>query len=127
MVRNIVSVVVGFVVWTVLWLGSNQVVRLAMPDVFGDDGSIGSAGVLVGFVVLSFVFSVVAGYTTASLSSGNSMKPALALAVIQVVIGVFVQSMYWNILPLWYHLAFLVLLAPGILLGARMRVVKGHA
>lgn len=126
MVRGIVSVIAGFVLWSVLWVGSNQVVHRLMPDAFGADGSVGSGGILVGFIVLSVVFSVLAGYTTASLARGR-IRPALVLAVIQVVIGVFVQSMYWHVLPMWYHLAFLVLLAPAILAGARLRIAATGA
>jgi hypothetical protein len=62
-----------------------------------------------------------AGYTVASIARVNPMKSAYALVVIQLVIGIFVQSMYWHVLPLWYNLSFLILLVPGILIGARMR------
>ena len=122
MLRNIVAVIAGFAVWSVLWLGSNFIIKRAMPHAFGDDGSVDSASILAGMIVLSSVYSVIAGYTTASLARGNRMKPAFALGIVQLVIGIFVQSMYWHVIPIWYHLTFLVLLIPGILLGARVRV-----
>jgi hypothetical protein len=55
------------------------------------------------------------------------MKPAFALGIVQLVIGIFVQTMYWHVIPTWYHLTFLALLIPGILLGARMRSSRGQA
>jgi hypothetical protein len=124
MLRKVVSIVSGFVVWSVLWLGSNFVIKGLMPDRFAPDGSTDSAGILVGLIILSFIFSIIAGFTTASLAHGNRMQPAFILGIVQLVIGIFVQGMYWHLLPLWYHLIFLVLLIPGILLGARMRVSR---
>jgi len=124
MVRNIVSVISGFVVWTVLWLGSSWAVRLAMPEPFGDDGSVDSTGILVAFIVLSFVFSIIAGFTTATLTRRDRMKPSLALGIVLLVVGIFAEGMSWAVLPLWYHLFLLALLIPGVLIGARMRLSR---
>jgi hypothetical protein len=114
-------------VWSFLWLGSNFVIKSLVPQAFAPDGSTDRPGILVGLIILSFVFSIIAGFTTASLARANPMQPAFALGVIQLVIGIFVQGMYWHVLPLWYHLIFLVLLIPGILLGARMRAGRAAA
>jgi hypothetical protein len=120
MIRAIVAVIAGFGLWSVLWVSSNQIVIRLMPDAFGADGSIDSNGIMAGFVVLSFLYSLFAGYTVVTISRG-SMKPAYVFAVIQLVVGIFVQSMYLHVLPAWYHISFLILLVPGVLIGARIR------
>ena len=62
MVRSILSVLSGFVLWTVLWLSSNAALTAALPDAFREDGSTNSTGILVLLLVLSVVYSVIAGY-----------------------------------------------------------------
>lgn len=121
MIRNAVAVIAGFVLWTALWLSSNAIVKRLMPEAFEPDGVVVSSGIMAGFVVLSFLYSLFAGYTTASIARTGRMKAAWALAVIQLAVGIFVESRYWDSLPLWYHAWFLILLVPGIIIGARIR------
>lgn len=124
MIRNSVAVITGFLTWTVLWQGTHQVVVRIMPESFGDDGSVGSTGMLVARIVLGFVFSVVAGFSTASIARGDRMKLAATLGIILLVVGIFVQGSYWSVLPVWYHLIFLLTLIPGTVTGAKMRIGK---
>lgn len=124
MLRIILSVVAGFITWTVLWLASNAAASALMPSQFTADGATENTGILAAFVVLSFVFSVFAGYTAASLARGAAMKAAWVLGIVQLIVGIGVQASFWDTLPVWYHLTFLVLLLPGILIGARMRSAR---
>jgi hypothetical protein len=124
MIRNSVAVITGFLTWTVLWVAMNQIVKTVMPGPFGDDGSVSSTGVLVAFILLSFVFSIIAGFTTASVAHDDRMKPSLTLGIVLLVVGIFVEGSYWAVLPVWYHLIFLVLLIPGALIGALIRISK---
>ena len=122
MVRNILSVLAGFAVWTVLWLTSNAAVAAALPSAFGEDGATNSAGILVLFLVLSVVFSIVAGYLCVMLAREKPMRLALILGVLLLAVGIFVQIQLWDLMPVWYHLIFLALLIPGVLLGAKRRL-----
>lgn len=45
----------------------------------------------------------------------------LILGVLLLVVGIVVQASYWNVLPVWWHLCFLVSILPFTLLGARLR------
>ena len=121
MIRSILSILAGFVLWTVLWLGSNAALAAMMPDAFREDGSTGSTGLLLLLLADSVLFSVVAGYVLAMIVRRSEIKHAAILGVIQLAVGIFVQSQYWDVMPLWYHLSFLALLAPGILVGAVLR------
>ena len=44
----------------------------------------------------------------------------MVLAVIQVVIGILVELSYWSAIPVWYHIAFILLLAPAIFVGGKL-------
>ena len=125
MVRNVLSVLAGFVVWTALWLASNAAVAAAVPGAFAEDGSTDSAGILVLFLVFSVVFSVVAGYLCVQLARERPLRLAVILGGLLLAVGIFVQIQFWDVMPLWYHFFFLALLIPGVLVGARMR--RGRA
>lgn len=122
MVRSILSVLAGFAAWTVLWLASNAAVMAVAPGSFREDGTTDSVGILVLILVLSVVFSVVAGWLCAKLARRNAMAHALGLGVVLLIVGVFVQMQYWDVMPVWYHVLFLALLIPGALLGGRTQL-----
>ncbi len=119
MIRSMLSVLAGFVLWPVLSLASNAVLAAAVPGAFREDGSTDSVGMLLLILVLSVVFSVIAGYVTALLAREKTKQHALALGLTLLAVGIFVQIQYWDVMPVWYHLSFLALLVPGVLLGAR--------
>ena len=122
MLRTILAVLAGVIIWTILWLGANAVLTAAMPGAFRADGSIASNGLLAVILVLSGLISLVAGYSTARLASAHEMSHALALGGVLFLIGLFAQSQYWEVLPLWYHLTFLALLIPATWLGGKLRL-----
>jgi hypothetical protein len=63
----------------------------------------------------------VSGYVTARIVGVAWAFPAVALGVLLLATGVLVQLKLWYLIPLWYHLAFLLVLIPMTLLGARLR------
>ncbi len=119
MKRSILSVLAGFVLWTVLWLASNAALAAAVPGAFREDGSTDSVGMLLLILVLSVVFSVIAGYVTALLARAKAKQHALALGLALLAVGIFAQVQFWDVMPVWYHLSFLALLIPGVLLGEK--------
>lgn len=120
MLRQILAVVTGFAVWTALWFAANAALKSARPEAYTEAGSINDTGLLILVLFLSVVFSVVAGFITASVASRNEMKPVVILAVIQVAIGIMVELSYWSLIPAWYHIAFVLLLAPAIIAGGKL-------
>jgi hypothetical protein len=53
--------------------------------------------------------------------AGAGEGHAIALGAALLAIGILVQSQYWQLLPVWYHVIFLAGLLPVSLLGARLR------
>ena len=115
--RTSLSVLAGFVLWSVLWCTSNFLVASGMPHAYGADGSVDHVGVLSLFLVASLAFSLLAGFATARLACERAAVAVGVLAAIQVVVGMGVEIAWWSLIPAWYHLTFLALLAPGILAG----------
>jgi fructose-specific phosphotransferase system IIC component len=122
--RSILAVIVGMVVWAVLWMGSNQVFFLIFPDLMDLEGPIDNAGVLLTFLLISVLLSVIAGYITAWIARRRPLTHALVLGIIQLTIGIIMQVQFWELMPVWYHLSFLALLIPGYLVGAMLRSTK---
>lgn len=119
--RSILSVLAGTFVWGILWVTANGILAASMPDQFREDGSTDSVGILAGILILSIVLSVLAGWVTSRLAPRNAMKHVFALGALQLLIGIAVQMQFWDLMPLWYHLSFLVMLVPGVILGGKLR------
>lgn len=123
MIRSILAVLAGMVVWFVLWMGLNAGLAAAYPDRFDAAGVTADATLLGAFLLGSLVASLLAGWTTARLAVRAPVKHALVLGAIHLAIGIAVQASVWSQMPLWYHLPFLALVVPahwaGGVVGAR--------
>ena len=116
MIRAVLGVIVGYLVWTALWLGGNSIF-------FGGAAAVvpfSATASLVGLLVLSIVCSLAAGLAAAAIAKGRARGALLALAGLLLLTGVAVQSGVWALMPLWYHLTFLVLIVPATVLGGRL-------
>jgi hypothetical protein len=109
----ILGVIVGFLVWSVLWVGSDAVFSLVSPDWGKTSAEFQAAAenktpyalssaVLLTLLIKSFIVSIISGFVTALIAKENS-KSTLILGVLLLVFGIFIQSAYWNYMPLWYH------------------------
>lgn len=121
MPKRIIAVAVGFLSWSVLWIGSEPVIAAVAPGIAPGDGlSNITDGYLALKVILSVIFSFVSGYLSSTFA-GESRSAPLILGVVLLLVGIGVQASVWTPLPLWYHLTFLILLLPMTLLGGRLR------
>ena len=121
-IRSIFAVLAGNFIWTVLWIGSNAIITYLNPSVY--EGRVDDVGVLSFTILRSFIFSIIAGYLTAWIAQWGEIKHAVALSILQLTFGVVVSAQTFNILPMWYHLIFNVLLIPGAVLGGWLRALK---
>ena len=134
MVRIILGVIVGFVVWSILWVGGDEVISRLSPDWYGahahalekawvnHTGFVADGTILLINLLRSVVTSLVAGYMAALAANENRRTP-LILGVLLLIVGVIVEAMIWPLLPMWYHLVFLVLLIPVTIAGGKLRRV----
>lgn len=116
--KLVLGVIVGFVVWSLLWLGGQQGLLAVFPDSVADDGTVTNDKMMAGSLVLSVLCSVVSGFFCGKL--GGRGSAAAVLAGVLLAVGVAVQIGYWDKMPVWYHAAFLVLIVPMTLAGGRL-------
>lgn len=119
--KLVLAVIAGYALWTVLWLGGGQGLLAAFPDAMpqADGQPIGSTPYLVGALVLSVICSLAAG-ALCRLGKAHWLAAAITLSVLLLLTGIGVQASSWDLMPVWYHLPFLILLVPATLLGARI-------
>jgi hypothetical protein len=118
--RAILGVIVGYVVWTVLWLAGNNLLFAGAAEIVTGGRRLSNPGPLVGILVLSVVCSLAAGAATAAIANVRARASVLIMAALLLVTGIGVQASVWNQMPAWYHLAFLALIVPVCLAGSRL-------
>jgi MFS family permease len=116
--KTILSVVAGYFTWTVVFLGGSFGLRLLLTRVeFDAEGFTDNVTALGLFLATSMLASLLAGYVAGWLADGKHLKHGLILLFCLLATGIPVQMSAWDKLPLWYNLAFLILLTPMTLLG----------
>ncbi len=117
MFRSILVVISGFFSWGAICLIINQILYAVIPDSFNKDGITDSATLLIFLLIMSIFYSILSGFVTATIAQKKEMFHVFVLSSVNLSFGAFIQYQYWDKMPLWYHLPFLALLIPGIILG----------
>ena len=132
MVRIILGVIVGFIVWSVVWVGGEATMVSLSPNWIGAyiasaqrslvDGSpfTPDASIAAINLVRSFLTSFIAGYM-AALVAGEYKRSTMALGIILLLVGIAVEFVSWKVAPAWYHIVFVLALIPLTILGGRLR------
>ena len=132
MLKIILGAIVGFIVWTILLLGSDAVWVALSPDWYGKHQTaleaaisnkmpfIADSTILIIAVIRSAIFSLVTGFIAALIARENFKSPLL-LGIFLLAFGSFIHSIIWNNVPLWYHVLILLPLIPLTILGGRFR------
>jgi hypothetical protein len=134
MVRIILGVIAGFVAWSILWVGSDQVLMATLDwyrehqlafqkAMFNGESFQASSTILIMHLVRSVIISLISGYLAALVAAENRRAP-LILGVLLLLFGIMVQAFAWKYIPVWYHLLFLLLLIPVTMIGGRLRKVQ---
>jgi hypothetical protein len=120
MLKIILGIIAGFLVWSILWVGVDALLKAVWTDYNASVEAMNfTTTMLIVPLVLSAVCSIIAGFVTALIVKENSKSP-LILGVLLLLVGIFVQMSVWDKIPLWYHLAFWVLLIPMTVLGGKL-------
>ena len=131
MVRIILGVIVGFIVWSVLWVGSDALFSAISTDwgktstdfreaVASKTPYALSSTVLIALLIKSLIVSLISGFIAALIAKENT-KSTYVLGILLLLFGIFVQVGHWNYMPLWYHFLFLFLLIPMTVFGGKLR------
>lgn len=121
MIKSILAVIGGYALWTVVFLAGGAALRSAMSSVHDADGITTDVPALVLYLLVSMLASVGAGYVAAVISKANVRRDAIILAVALLATGIPVQMSVWDVIPVWYNAAFLILLAPLTIWGSMLK------
>jgi hypothetical protein len=128
--RIILGVVAGFILWSILWVGSDAVFSAISTDwgktstefreaVANQTPYTLSSTLLIALLIKSFIISIISGFIAMLIARENT-KSTLVLGVLLLLFGIFVQATHWNYMPLWYHIPFLIMLIPMTILGGKL-------
>jgi len=120
MKRAALGVILGFVACFVVATLLNFILRATLADYSAAEPSLAfTYPMLVGRLLVGAGASLAAGAACASIAR-SSWRPVDVLAGIMVAFFILVHAMLWEKFPEWYHVSFLVSLAPVVLAGAAL-------
>jgi len=125
MVKKILSVIVGYALWTTIFLGGNFGVQAVRPELYDENGVTTDVPMLCIGLVIAFIASLAGGFVCAKIAGTSKTLCAGILAACLLATGVPVQLGFWDVLPIWYNVTFLILLVPVTMVGAAL--VKSKA
>ncbi len=120
MPRGIAGVAGGLVAWIVVATLINLALRYGWPAYAEVEKEMTfTLAMMVARLILSAVASACAGATVAWISRRNH-RAIMICAVLLFVLFLPVHYQLWNTFPLWYHVAFFVLLVGMVFVGAAL-------
>lgn len=132
MLRIILGAIVGFIIWTILLLGSDAVWMALSPDGYGKHQAEFQAAVenktpftadfmvMIISIIRSAILTLITGFVAALISKENFKSPLL-LGLFLLAFGGFIHSMMINNVPVWYHILILIPLIPLAILGGKLK------
>jgi len=118
MVRSILAVVAGFVVWALVATLLNFGLRAGLAGYAQAEPTMTfTLGMKVARLVLGALASLAAG-AAAGLIAPSKTGPGWVLGAIILALFIPVHIQLWAKFPAWYHLTFLGTLVPLVALGA---------
>ena len=119
--RTIVSIVAGLVAWGVIATILNFGLRLWLPGYVEAEPMLAfTLPMKFARLTLAAISCLAAGAVVRWVAPASRWAPwAVGLVLLVLFLPVHVQL--WSKLPVWYHLTFLVTLAPLVALGAALR------
>ena len=120
MLRTAGAVIGGLLAWMVIITLLNFALRIAMPGYHDAEPSFAfDLNMMIGRLTIATLPSLAAGAITRAIAPSSNAAPW--------IVGLVLLAMFLPVhirigarLPLWYHLYFLLTLAPLVWAGARM-------
>ena len=124
--RTFLAVVGGLVAWTLIVSLLNRGVRLALPGYTEAEPELAfTLSMKIARLSMAVITSVATGAIVRAIAPASKWAPWI---VGLVILGLFLPEhiRIWSRLPVWYHLFFLITLAPLVVLGAQLRSRAKH-
>jgi len=112
--RSVLAVLAAPVVWGLVMLPVDFLLQLVFPDAHV---ALPTTYLIVNLIA-SVGYSVVAGAVSAWIAGRRAVAHGVGAGLALFAVGLMVQLPAWDLLPIWYHLGFLVMLVPACVAGA---------
>ena len=120
MVKRILAVVAGLVVWTVLATVAGLIMRNAWPEYAAvADAMTFTLPMMLARLSIGAVATLAAGLVTALVWKRSALA-ASATGLVILLLFIPQHIMLWSKFPVWYHLTFLLSLVPLTYAGGRI-------
>ena len=120
MLRSICAVIISVVTWFLVATLGNLLLRALLPGYAAVETAMSfTLPMKLARLALGLISSLSAGIVCAAIANPGS-QAARVVAGIMVALFIPVHYMLWAKFPVWYHLFFLLSLAPAVLLGASL-------
>ena len=118
MKRTVFAVIGGLVAWTLIVSLINRGIRFALPGYTEAEPDMAfTLPVMVARLAMAAVTSVATGAIIRAIAPASKPAPwIVGLLIAALFLPVHIQI--WARLPVWYHLFFLITLAPLMVFGA---------
>ena len=124
MIRSVIATILGVATWVAVATTLNLLLRNLYPGYpEAEPAMTFTFGMLLARLVLAALSTVAAGAVTASIA--RAARPVYALAVLLVLVFVPMHVGLWQRFPVWYHLVFLLSLAPLAVAGGTLATRRG--
>ncbi|HEY3814150.1 MAG TPA: hypothetical protein VGL66_13070 [Caulobacteraceae bacterium] len=118
--RKIGAVLAGLVVWIVVVSLLNRGLRLWLPGYAAVEQAMTfTLTMKIARLAIAALSSLAAGAVTRAIAPASNWAPWI-VGLVLVALFVPEHIHIWNRFPIWYHLTFLLTLAPLVWLGARL-------
>ena len=109
--------IIAILAWFIVATIGNWILRVVLPDYSAVEVTMNfTLTMMVCRLLLGLVSSLCAGFVCGAIARDN-IAPKIA-AGIMVILFLPVHYMLWVKFPIWYHLFFLITLAPMMLIEA---------
>ncbi len=123
--RTILGVVIGLVAWILIVTLLDIVLRLSIPGYAGVERALTfTLTMKIARLSIAAATSLIAGAIVRLIAPESRVAPWI-VGVILLAFFVPTHVQIGTRLPLWYHLTFLLTLAPLVALGARLVPARG--
>ena len=121
MKRAVIAFIVGLLAWGVVVSLNDRVLRLSLAGYAAAEPKLAfTLGMMTARLTMAAATSLAAGAVVGAIAPASKRTPwAVGLVLLAVFVPVHVGL--WHAFPIWYHLAFLVPLAPLIAAGAWLK------
>jgi hypothetical protein len=118
--RTIVAIIAGLVAWIVIVTVINWGLRFGLPAYRqAEHTMLFTLTMKIARLTMAAITSLAAGAIVRTIAPQSRLAPwIVGFVILALFLPIHVQL--WHRFPIWYHLSFLLPLAPLVALGARL-------